>query len=84
MGKELIQVVDGELHLGIWLNNSKTSNAESLDKRIEACMLCWPGDLKPQSAYMTPKTSDKLYKDICIPKLRYGLEVVDINYVQAK
>ena len=28
MGKELIKVVDGEMHLGIWLSNSKTSNAE--------------------------------------------------------
>ena len=32
---------------------------------------------------MTPKTSDKLYKYICIPKLMYGLEVVDINHVLA-
>ena len=37
MGKELIKVVDGELHLCIWLSNSKTSNAEWLVKRIEAC-----------------------------------------------
>ena len=48
MGKELIKVVDGELHLGLWLNNIKTSNAEWLDKRIEACRnICWTSDRKP-------------------------------------
>ena len=44
MGKELIKVVDGEMHLGIKLNNSKTSNAEWLDKRMEACRnICFAG-----------------------------------------
>ena len=32
---------------------------------------------------MIPNTSDKLYKYICIPKLTYELEVVDLNDVQA-
>ena len=85
MGKELIKVVDGEMHLGIWLSNSKTSNAEWLDKRIEACRnVCFAGQgIGSHRVPMTPKTSDKLYKAICIPKLTYGLEVVDINDVQA-
>ena len=80
MGKELIKVVDG-----MWLNNSKTSNAEWLGKRIEVCRkICFAGQgIGSHRVPMTQTTSDKLYKDICIPKLTYGLKVVDINDVQA-
>ena len=59
----------------IWVFASKTSNAEWLDKRIEACRnICFAGQgIGSHRVPMTPKTSDKLYKDICIPKLTYGL-----------
>jgi hypothetical protein len=84
IGKELVKVVVGEMHLGIWLTNSRSNNTDWLDKRIEDCRnLSFAGQgIGSHRVPMTPVTSSKLYKDICIPKLTYGLEVVEMNEVQ--
>ncbi len=81
MGRHTIDNVKYEKHLGVLLSESVSSEVEFIKKRISSCKLICNG-IRSIGSYkvpISPIVATKLYKTICIPKLCYGAEVMDIG-----
>ena len=81
-GDKEIRVVSGHEHVGTLLSPSKwdTVHVSYVKKRVNVCNK--PGyaimSIGSSSAPMTPVSASKLYWSVCIPKLTYGLHLMDI------
>ena len=80
MGHSVIKVIAGHEHVGTLLTESKRKIVQYIQKRIERCEK--PGyaitGIGSKMAPMTPKSSSTLYWSVCMPKLTYGFQVMDI------
>ena len=80
IGNACINVVVAHEHVGTCMSPSKWAVMEYVEKRIEACNK--PGytimSIGSRNAPMTPKSASTLYWSICIPKLTYGFQMMDI------
>jgi hypothetical protein len=80
MGNARIKVVSTHEHVGTILSPSKKGVIDYIKMRVDACNK--PGyaimSLGSKSAPMTPKSASTLYWSVCVPKLTYGCEVMNI------
>ena len=81
LGNTVINVSDSETHLGVGLVTSKQNEVEYIKSRITSCKSVCYGvqSLGSYSTPVSPIVASKLYKSVCIPKLCYGVEVMDIE-----
>lgn len=80
LGEERIKVIQSHDHVGTILSTSKWDIIKYVKQRIEACNK--PGyaimSIGSKIAPMSPKSAANLYWSICIPKLTYGCQVMDL------
>ena len=76
-----IQVSACENHLGLILANSNQAELEYFLKRIHQCksILYATKAIGSRNVPVTPVVASKLYNDVCIPKLLYGCEVMNVG-----
>ena len=81
MGTDLVKVSNCEQHLGVVLASSKSAEELYIEKRIHQCKSIMYGikALGSITVPMTPTISTKLYNSVCISKLLYGCEVMNIS-----
>ena len=81
MGNEIIKVVNHDVHLGVVLANKQDYECEAIEKKTHCCKsICYAAQgLGSYSVPVTPVTSSKLYWNVCIPKLCYGLEIINTD-----
>ena len=81
LGKDKISISDCEPHLGSVLATTPKLAQDFLHKRIQACQkVCYAiQSLGSKTVPMTPAISDKVYKSVCLPKLCYATEIMDIE-----
>ena len=81
LGDICIKVVDYEQHLGTILSYKEVCENDYIQERIKSCKsICFATQsLGSYRTPVTPVTSSKLYWQVCIPKLCYGVEVMNIS-----
>lgn len=81
LGKECIKIVKKDVHLGIVLSNKEEYICEDIEKRMLGCKnICYiTKGLGSKKVPITPITSTKLYSSVCLPKLCYGMEIMNLN-----
>ena len=81
MGNVPIRVSNSEPHLGILLSNSHKLEEEYLSDRIASCKtICQAAQsIGSHRVPVSPVTASKIYKQVCIPKLCYGMEVLGVE-----
>ena len=82
LGPSIVPVKSGEIHVGIMLSPCRMQNSKYIKERIEKCKLRSRAMMGIGSinAPLTPKAADKLYWTVCVPKLLYGLHLMDIKH----
>ena len=70
-----------ETHLGVGLVTDKKAELEFLSSRISKCnpILFSMKSIGSKHVPLSPVTATKLYWSVCIPKLVYGFEVMDVK-----
>ncbi|MCP3956018.1 MAG: hypothetical protein GY697_27965, partial [Desulfobacterales bacterium] len=78
---DFIKVSNCEQHLGIVLANDTSAEDLYIEKRIHQCKSIMYGikALGSSTVPITPPVSTKLYNSVCIPKMLYGCEIMDIS-----
>ena len=81
LGNHNIDQVDADVHLGTNLSSKDKCQDEYINERIEACKSIYYASqsLGSYRVPVTPVTSSKLYWQVCIPKLCYGVEVMELS-----
>jgi len=81
LGKECIKIIKKDVHLGVVLSNKEEYIYEDVEKRILGCKnICYvTKGLGSRKVPITPVTSTKLYNSVCLPKLCYGMEIMNLN-----
>jgi len=81
MGNNIIEVTNCENHLGLALANDAKAEEKNVVSRISQCkaILYSIKAIGSQRVPVTPVTSSKLYNDVCVPKLLYGCEIMNIG-----
>ena len=81
LGKVQVSVKQCDKHLGVALRTTKASGTKFIKVRITACKkVCYGIQSLVSSAVPTsPVTASKLYKGVCLLKLCYGVDIMDIN-----
>ena len=81
LGQHTVDTAKSEKHLGVLLSTSLGCEVEFMKKRILSCKTICNGirSLGSHRVPISPVVAAKLYRTICIPKLCYGAEVMDIG-----
>ena len=81
LGNDVIEQSCCETHLGVGLYTNKKSEISYIEKRISKCksIVYSTQAIGSKHVPMLPVTASKLYWNVCIPKLTYGFEIMDIN-----
>ena len=81
LGKHQLDIIDGHEHVGTMLSPSDKVVTEYVKKRVNNnkkpghAILC----IGSKHAIVTPVTGSKLYWSVCVSKVCYGPEVMNIN-----
>ena len=80
LGPDLIEIVPAHDHVGTLLTESKKEKIRYIQKRVDTCTKPGYAALSIGTCYapMTPISASKLYWSVCIPKLTYGLHLMDL------
>ena len=81
LGDTVLKQSKCETHLGVGLVTSKQQEVEFMQNRISACKSVCYG-IQSLGSYVTPLSpiiASRLYNNICIPKLCYGVEIMDVE-----
>ena len=81
LGDNIIKETKTEIHLGTGLITSERYELEFMQKRINGCKSTVYGiqSIGSYNTPISPVVASKLYKTVCIPKLCYGVETMDIQ-----
>ena len=81
VGKDSIEIVKKDIHLGVVLTDKEECIKEMIDDRIQGCKNIGYAiqGLGSHVTPVTPVTGSKVYWAVCIPKLCYGTELMDIK-----
>jgi hypothetical protein len=81
IGDRPIERCDAHSHVGTVLTQSKSEVNKYMKLRIKACKRVTSAisAIGSRKAPVTPVSASHLYKTLCLPKLLYGLEVMDIT-----
>ena len=81
LGAHKLKISNSEPHLGNVLATTPALEQEYLDKRIQSCHKVSYAiqSLGSRRVPVTPVISDKLHKSVCISKLCYAVEIMDIS-----
>ena len=81
LGTDTVQISPSEPHLGNVLATSKHTTTEFIKERIKKCKtVCYAiQSLGSRKVPVNPIVASKLYKSVCITKLCYGTEVMELN-----
>ncbi len=81
LGAERIETVKSDFHLGVVLTNKDECVEEAIREKIQQCKNIGYAvqSLGSSTTPVTPKTSSKVHWAVCVPKLCYGTELLDIN-----
>ena len=80
LGNKQIPVKPGDKHLGTFLSENKAETHKYWLSHIKSCSMCYTTQgLGSNKFPISPVTSLHIYKQVCIPKLCYGIEVSDIE-----
>ena len=81
LGKSKVKLADNETHLGVCLASNQAAENEHIKDRITTCKSICYGILSIGSYQVptSPVTASKLYNDVCIPKLCYGVEIMTVG-----
>jgi hypothetical protein len=81
LGVDCLRYVKKDIHLGVVLTNKSDCIDESVKERIQQCKNTGYAiqAIGSHNVPVTPKTSSKIYWSVCMPKLCYGTEVIDIS-----
>ena len=81
LGSDKLNISDSEPHLGSVLATTPKLAQEFMFKRIQSCQkVCYAiQSLGSKTVPLTPVISDKLYMSVCLPKLFYATEIMDID-----
>ena len=81
IGVDSIKTVKNDIHLGVVLTNKSECVEEAITEKVQKCKTIGHA-IQAIGSHTTPvthKTSSKIYWSVCMPKLCYGTEVLDIN-----
>ena len=81
IGNHCIQKVNSDQHLGTILSCKEKCIDEYIQERIQSCKtICYATQsLGSHRVPVTTVTGSKLYWQVCIPKLCYGMEVITLS-----
>ena len=81
MGSSELEISNCEKHLGVALANSDKHEETFIEGRIKSCKSILYGikAIGSKRVPVTPVISSKLYNSVCIPKLLYGVEVMNVS-----
>ncbi len=81
LGNHVIDVTHCEKHVGVAISTNAKKQEENMRARIAQCKSVLYGiqAIGSKSVPVTPVVSSKLYKSVCIPKLLYGCEVLNLS-----
>ena len=81
IGTETVKSVKKDVHLGVVLTNTPDCIEEAIGERIQKCKNIGYATqaIGSHNTPVTPKTSSKIHWTVCMPKLCYGTEVIDVG-----
>jgi hypothetical protein len=81
LGGNKIEVKPSHTHVGTLLSDSTQETIRYVQERIGACKRMGHAinAIGTRSAPITPKAASHIYWSSCVPKLTYGLEVMDLS-----
>ena len=81
IGIHCIKQVDSDQHLGTLLSSIVKCENDYIQQRVNSCKsICYATQaLGSYRVPVSPVTSSKLYWQVCMPKLCYGLEVMNVS-----
>jgi len=81
IGKNVIKCVKKDSHLGVVLTNKYECIEETVLEKIQQCKtICYATQsIGSYITPITPKTFSKVYWSVCVPKLCYGTEIMEMN-----
>ena len=80
LGPNQIKVTKCENHLGVPLTMDAKHELDYIKDRVGSCKSVCYGiqSLGSQNVPMSPVVATKLYRDVCLSKLCYGVEIMDV------
>ena len=86
LGGHRIKMSKSEPHLGNVLATTPSKEQEYINQRIDKCQnVCYASQsIGSKVVPVTPSVLSKLYHSACIPKLCYGVEIMDIDHKSAE
>ena len=81
IGADIVKVMKQDKHLGVILTNKEECIDDAMKEKIQHCKTVGYAvqALGSYTTPVTPKTHSKVYWSVCIPKLCYGTEILDVN-----
>lgn len=81
IGAENVKSVKKDNHLGVVLTDKSECVEEAILEKIQQCKSIGYATqaLGSHMTPVSPKTSSKIYWSVCMPKLCYGTEVIDVS-----